>query len=358
MAVQVPVPLSDRRTESLYGQEEDYNMRLVHFASAVIATVFMGLLALALTFEAVIRPYGVDIKAFTSDSTYFDWNPTEALGRTPSSVCVGRQRPIVVHLPENQPWMAPIAEWAEPIMRDGATTLDRVDSLLAWWHGRFASYPMLSDAFPGIVPLDVFRSKPDGPALCGSQAYAFQIILTSRGITARWAFLDTNFGAPGWAGHSALEAWIPERQKWVYVDPMFGVRYLLDGEPLSLRELAMLRHERRFDELVVHHTGRLIPFPDYSFDYRFMGRSDMRQYFNSPGVWYHPWHLSTFTPGFLSSSSTRYYLAWSPEAGPFEPIPSEVRKRYFRTSAAVGAWALAAVGAWAAVRLRRRSARP
>ncbi len=316
-----------------------------------------ALVALAWTLEVIRRPYGWGVEALTSDSTYFDWSPLDTVEGQSGTVALGRQRRILRRLPRfDLPGMAELSAWAEPIMGRGPTSLARVDSLLAWWRGVFGSYPLETDVVPRVIPVGRFHKPHSVPALCSAQAEMFMAVLLSQRIHCRWVFLNSNFGSSDYAGHTLLEVWSPELGKWVLVDPMMGTRYERGGEPVSLREMAVLRANGRLNEVDVICLGTRTRFPEYRFPMRYLATDSMAVLFNGPGLW-----ISEIFLADPRDDELRYYLSWRSSAGMFDPVPREYARRNLRVARAGAAWLVVLAGVagmiWlgrAAVAQRRR----
>jgi transglutaminase-like putative cysteine protease len=111
-------------------------------------------------------------------------------------------------------------------------------------------------------PITVHEAMLAGtPAQCGNFATLYAATSASAGLTGvRTWFLLSNDGPNGW-GHILNEVWVPERGKWVMVDPMNNAYVLRDGEPASLVEVRemILTGQRGRLELVVGPNGHTPP---------------------------------------------------------------------------------------------------
>lgn len=325
--------------------------RGIRVASAGVfgITVLLAVGAGFLTYRVVKAPYGMDINALTSDSTYFAWSPLDTLPGQPGVVALGRSRTIYHRLPRfDLPWVPDVRQWSDSLMGNGSGTLERIDSLLVWWHGVFASYPKVSDVVPAIIPFG-FAAPSTEPAICVTQVLLFQPILLSHGIHTRWAHLSDELGSPTHVGHTVVEVWVSEWRKWVLIDPMFANRYSFDGMPLAGYEMARLYRNDQLGDVTVEHLGTKTRFADYRFPMQYLGNDTMAVYFKRPGLWIR----DRFVPN-IRNDEPRYYLSWSATAGEFEPVPSEQRRFWLRVGFVAVAWLVVIVVAVLALRYRRR----
>ncbi len=316
-----------------------------------LATSVLLYTAVTLTREAALRPYGVEVFAVTSDSSYFDWIPPLENHADRPDMVIGATYAIRLEMLSVDPGRLSrprslVGFSPEP----AAGTMARVDSLMVWWRPRFASWPMYDEMAPETVDpeypvLGTYR----GRILCMSQAKLFRYFLLGDGIASRYVGLSTTVpDDPMRSGHSVLEVWVSELQRWILVDPMMGTRYLLHDRLLSLQDLLELRSNRAMSTATVHYAGRYPrPFQDHRFSTRYLGASDFRELFNYGAVTYVP-QAAAADPvdGAMydnivespTGESTTYHLHWSPDAGLFEPFLSETRRFWLRVIAAVGAW--------------------
>lgn len=88
-----------------------------------------------------------------------------------------------------------------------------------------------------------------GKFKCIEYSLVLRTCLAALGIKARRLALktrDVETREEG-AGHIAVEAYVPEYNKWVFVDPQWGTMPILDGIPLNAVEFQAAINERKQD---------------------------------------------------------------------------------------------------------------
>jgi transglutaminase-like putative cysteine protease len=112
---------------------------------------------------------------------------------------------------------------------------------LKWAHGRFC----LSDYNSSLSPLE--GAAPAKRLRCVEYSAILRACLAALGIRARRLALKTRDAETRkeGAGHIAVEAYVPEYGKWVFIDPQWGTLPVLDGTPLNAVELQAVISEGR-----------------------------------------------------------------------------------------------------------------
>jgi hypothetical protein len=346
----------------------------IPYSIAFTVGVALACLATAWAHRLWVAPFGNDIAAFTSDASYFEWAPTEATSGMPPELLIGTDHPIRMRpLQLGSPPIGDIGGLVRRLIGAAPNTVSKIDSLMAWWRARFARFPTYEQVIPDLIPLDLpALRQPRSVILCLPQAQLFRLLLLSQDVQSRIVGIHTSAkcdlqqldGAPH-SGHSLLETWVPEIEQWILVDPMLGVRYVLDGKPLSLRDMLALRRLRALDDATVVYAGvQRVPYAEHGFSTRYLGTDNISELFNFGEIGYWPAanagadpFVSMFEDVVLSPTgvSTSYYLYWSPDAGAFEPMRCEVRRYRLKVAANVALW-LGALGCLAfAYRARRKS---
>ncbi len=96
-----------------------------------------------------------------------------------------------------------------------------IETILAWGQAR--------RGHDGQVPI----------VMCVHYGVAFVTACQAAGLAARAAVFTQN--VTGFYGHFTAEVWLPEFNKWVYVDPNADALAFKDGLPLSIAEVRRLR---------------------------------------------------------------------------------------------------------------------
>jgi membrane dipeptidase len=108
---------------------------------------------------------------------------------------------------------------------------------------------------PAPDPISILEAAAGGERFrCVEYATVLAAALTSIGIPARELALKTEDSETrtSGAGHVVVEAWLPDRGKWMLLDGQHDVAVLRDGTPLSALELA--ESLERDEEIVVETT--------------------------------------------------------------------------------------------------------
>jgi hypothetical protein len=145
---------------------------------------------------------------------------------------------------------------AEPIL-DSLRTLYRLDTLALgqdddyevlwrlnlWLHRVFRSPHTISNPVPKVDfnfnALDVMHRTLNGEKFwCSEYSTSLVQCLAALGFTGRYVMLNSDTG-----GHVTVEAWCNSRNKWIMLDPFFGLIVLRDGDVLNALEI----HNLLFD---------------------------------------------------------------------------------------------------------------
>jgi hypothetical protein len=310
--------------------------------------------------RCVIRPYGYDVFAITSDTTFFRSNPNDTIPGRNSLITLGQEYTITgVSRPYRQ-WADPIKTWSAALIGPTGTTVEAVDTLLRWWRPRLESFPSESDLLPDIVPLAgvpwatvLLPPRESHHMLCGAQSGVFSTILESYGVPCRTVGLNTTYdlASPDHGGHIVLEAWDEESLSWILVDPMLGTRYTLNNQPLSLLDMAKLRRAERLNEVTVEYPGSRLGFFEHPFTTRFLGTDDMSGLFNDVSLYYNRRHLEKDR---LISGPTDFYIYWDPTQIGYRHTDLEKRSFVFNVTIASVLWGITGITAAFMIRRRKR----
>ena len=291
------------------------------------------------TYEIVVRPYGWTVWASSSDESYFNWTPADTIPGENRLLILGTDHKVKYRLPSYQPWMDELRDWSYSIFPDDIPTLQQVDSLLVWWHGVFRTYPTYSSVVPDVIPFRetadyVPQSYLNQPTLCGTQAFLFRSILLSRGIISRAGSLHVDARAERPLGHSTIEVWIPELEKWVYVDQMIGVRLELETRPLSIVDVVRLQEISELEQITVFSMNERTPWPGYRFAMRYMSVDDIGDFFRNAGVHFN----SSEMLGFVRDEFPRYSIGYSSYSSVFDPSTQDSEAYRYKLASVIGAW--------------------
>jgi hypothetical protein len=113
----------------------------------------------------------------------------------------------------------------------------------------------------GEAPIDsddaceILRSVADGARTnCRSYAGVFIDAGSLVGLTVRRVDMAVRYGSP-YEGHSLVEVWSPELEKWFVVDPFFQAIWTIDGAPAAAIELHRAAIEGRSKSIDFRSTG-------------------------------------------------------------------------------------------------------
>jgi hypothetical protein len=310
--------------------------------------------------RCAVRPYGYDVFIVTSDTTFFRSNPNDTIPGQNSLITIGNEYTITgVSRPYRQ-WADPIKDWSSTLIGQTSATVEAVDTLLRWWRPRLESFPFESDLLPDIIPLAgvpwatlLMAPRENQHMLCGPQAGVFSTILESYGVPCRTVGLNTTYdlASPEHSGHIVLEAWNDESHSWILVDPMMGTRYTLNNQPLSLLDMARLRHAERLNEVTVEYPGSRLGFYEHPFTMRFLGTDDMSSLFNTVALYYNRRHLEKDR---LMSGPTDFYVYWDPTQAGYKHTALEKRSFGLNITIASALWGITGIAAAFMIRRRKK----
>ena len=86
---------------------------------------------------------------------------------------------------------------------------------------------------------------------CVEYGIVLDDILKSFGYTARTVALkhkDVDYGGAG-MGHVATEVWSNKLNKWIFLDPQFGIYARKDNAPLNIYEIYQIKKEGNFEKI-------------------------------------------------------------------------------------------------------------
>lgn len=102
---------------------------------------------------------------------------------------------------------------------------------------------------------EILQSIADGArSNCRSYASVLVDACALAGLTARRVDMAVRYGSP-LEGHSLVEVWSPELEKWIVVDPFFQAIWTLDSTPASAIELHRAALEGRSKAIGFTSTG-------------------------------------------------------------------------------------------------------
>jgi hypothetical protein len=162
----------------------------------------------------------------------------------------GQDSPPPAWIPEDPSWetLKSIRERLPAAALAPVPTLDRVKALSTWvasaWEYRSSAVAAQ------YAPWDLETILAWGKAkkghngqvpvvMCVHYGVAFVTACQVAGIAARAAVFTEN--VTGANGHFTAEVWLPEHNKWIFVDPNMDVLVFKNGSPLSIPEIRPLR---------------------------------------------------------------------------------------------------------------------
>lgn len=157
------------------------------------------------------------------------------------------------------PRLRSLLEMIPADIRTPGPTLNKVHQLTAWiaqlWEYRssaLAAHYAPWDA-ETIIAWGQARRGQNGQlpvVMCVHYAIVYVAACQALGIPSRGAVFTESLN--GFHGHFAAETWIPELQKWVFVDPNVDVVFYRNDVPLSVKEL---QQEKDWSPLVRFGPG-------------------------------------------------------------------------------------------------------
>ena len=122
--------------------------------------------------------------------------------------------------------------------------LGKLQAILHWCHTRWQPDSAAMEA-TRIDPISILQAATLGQRFrCVEYALVAEGVFNALGYATRVLTLmtkDVETRSIG-AGHVVAEVFLPDRQRWVFVDPQCDVIPLLDGQPLNAVELVMALH--------------------------------------------------------------------------------------------------------------------
>lgn len=209
-----------------------------HIVLALLLALILeaGLVALFLRIPDA-RAY-VPLRVATSPEAYH-WGPTDA--------------PRWFHT--DDPTVTQAAYFREALaseVDDSASIFERELAIMNW----VRSQALVVDATQTIPgdPISVHHAMQAGtPAQCGNFATLLAASSASVGLLHLRTWYLLSYDGPGGQGHVANEVWVPELDKWVFLDPMNNAYVLFDGQPASLlevRQMVLTSQRGRLDPVV------------------------------------------------------------------------------------------------------------
>jgi len=145
------------------------------------------------------------------------------------------------------------------LFSEGDSDIDRVLATLHWsnrqWQHNGSNPASSQDAFTILE-----EARAGKNFRCTEYALVFAAAASSAGLPARTLDLRTMNceTAESSAGHSAAEVYLPDLQKWVFVDPQNDVAAFIDNVPLNAFELKRAIAERPA-EINIIYKGEMVP---------------------------------------------------------------------------------------------------
>lgn len=145
------------------------------------------------------------------------------------------------------------------IVRDCKTSFEMAVKIMNWVHNLWEhdglNVPVKND------PISILREVHDGKRFrCVEYGIVISGCLNALGILARKLCLKTADveTRKGGAGHVALEAYIEEYNKWIFIDGQFNVIPVINGEPLNALEFqkALFDNDEDLDVLTFDEINK------------------------------------------------------------------------------------------------------
>lgn len=116
---------------------------------------------------------------------------------------------------------------------------------------------------------------------CVEYGIVLNDVLNSFGYPARTIGLkhiDTDYGGAG-MGHVATEVWSNNLNKWIFLDPQFGIYAKNDNTPLNILEIYKIRSKGKFNEIDFIEVSKNKPNNEYGekFISKYLGYIDITQ---------------------------------------------------------------------------------
>ncbi len=128
---------------------------------------------------------------------------------------------------------------------DGPSELQRVRALADFVYAEIGSAWGAPDdriaRAPGLAALELVRSN-QAELDCGPSSKIYAAYATLAGIPTRLVALMGDVGDVSLSRHTVAESWLSDRQQWVMVDLVSGVRFFTSsrGDPLDLQDVTTL----------------------------------------------------------------------------------------------------------------------
>ncbi len=145
-----------------------------------------------------------------------------------------------------------------------------------WKHNGWHSAP------DSLNSLEILKSVNAGQEYrCVECGKVLKDILISFGYVARiigLKHIDVDYGGAG-MGHVATEVWSNNLQKWIFLDPQFGIYARKGSELLNIFDIYRLKSENKFDEIKFIDVRKNKPNDEYGkgFLTNYLGYIDIRQ---------------------------------------------------------------------------------
>lgn len=131
--------------------------------------------------------------------------------------------------------------------------LDNIFDLTAWVHRRWQHDPY-GVAPPQARSLDILQAAERGEKFsCTEYSKVLRDILRAYGYISRRATLQSPgiaYGGLG-AAHVAVEVYSSQLDKWIFLDPQWGMYLQVQGKPISIYEYYQLKKQGKEREAVI-----------------------------------------------------------------------------------------------------------
>lgn len=121
-------------------------------------------------------------------------------------------------------------EGLDAVVAGAGTDLERFHRLTAWARDQFE--PGVPDPYPPLDARIILRDIRSGytGGFCAQYNYVLAQALMSLGYPARYVTV---------VDHEVIEAWLPDEQRWICLDPLHRATYVDEsGRPLSVLEIS------------------------------------------------------------------------------------------------------------------------
>jgi hypothetical protein len=201
--------------------------RLTSIPTRLLALIWLVALAaevgLTLAFQLIPQARSFVPLRIVRDPSAYEWSPASAPSWFHPSSSI-------------TPELAALREAIQHSVDPQATTWDRQVAIMNWVRQQALTQEALRPI--NADPLRTWQAMQAGvPAQCTDFVNLTAAALISMGLpeVRVWHLV----AGDGWnqSGHVVVEVWVPERSRWVMLDPMNNAYVLAEGEPASVLEI-------------------------------------------------------------------------------------------------------------------------